>query len=199
MTSTKQVGTPGNITPGVRNTGLVVALPSQSCHDYRCPFHGSLTVRKRNFIGTVLSAKAQKSATVGWERRYYIPKYERYEKRKTKLQVHNPPCLDVKQGEIVKIVETRPLSKTKNFVVIEKVGVEKKVRGEDVTLKEEKAPETGSVGSAGSAGSTGVGSPASKSASKTKDSKEKEGQVIKASKKNKFDAVKSDNPNSDTA
>ncbi|HIG96373.1 TPA: 30S ribosomal protein S17 [Candidatus Woesearchaeota archaeon] len=195
MTSTKQVGTAGTIAPGVRNTGLAVALPSQSCNDHRCPFHGSLTVRKRNFIGTVLSAKAQKSATVGWERRYYIPKYERYEKRKTKLQVHNPPCLDVKQGEIVKIVETRPLSKTKNFVVIEKLGVEKKVRGEDVTLKEEKAEKSPEPGSAGSAG---AGSPAQKSASKTKDSKEKGGQTVKAPKKNKFDTVKSDNTNSDT-
>ncbi len=173
----------------VRNTGLAVALPSQSCQDHRCPFHGSLTVRKRNFIGTVVSAKAQKSATVSWERRYYIPKYERYEKRKTKLQVHNPPCLDAKQGEIVKIAETRPLSKTKNFVVIQKLGVEKKVKGEDVTLKEEKAVKESEV----KAPPQQPEKSATKSESKTREIKDNkdnkvgksEGKPAKVSKKNK--------------
>ena len=138
MTSTKQVGTAGTIAPGVRNTGLAVALPSQSCNDHRCPFHGSLTVRKRNFIGTVLSAKAQKSATVGWERRYYIPKYERYEKRRTKLKVHNPPCMNAKEGDIVRIIECRPLSKTKTFVVIENLGKERGFAERSEALQEAK-------------------------------------------------------------
>lgn len=184
-------------TSNVRNTGLAVAPPSQSCQDHRCPFHGSLTVRKRNFIGTVVSAKAQKSATVSWERRYYIPKYERYEKRKTKLQVHNPPCLDAKQGEIVKIVETRPLSKTKNFVVIEKLGVEKKVRGEDVTLKEEK--EASLAGPTGYGSKLKEGKEKEHKESKTQESKAQEAQTPKASKKNKSDAVASHTVKSDTA
>lgn len=128
-----------------RNIGLEVPTPSQNCDDTKCPFHGTLGVKTRTFTGTIVSSKAQKSAIVSWGRRYFIPKYERYEKRKTKLQVHNPPCLEVQQGDIVKIVETRPLSKTKNFVIIQKMGVERTVKGEDVTLKakeEEKESKT---------------------------------------------------------
>ena len=33
--------------------------------------------------------------------------------------VYNPQCVDAKKGDIVKIAECRPLSKTKAFVVIE--------------------------------------------------------------------------------
>ena len=42
--------------------------------------------------------------------------------RKTKLHVHNPPCLNADIGEIVRVIETRPISKTKKFVVIKKIG-----------------------------------------------------------------------------
>jgi len=54
-------------------------------------------------------------------RRHFIPKYERYSKRRTKLLVHNPDCLNAQVGDVVKIMETRPLSKTKHFVVIGKM------------------------------------------------------------------------------
>ena len=99
--------------------GIEVKKPKKECKDINCPFHGSLKVRGRTFIGNVKSAKAQKSIVVGWERPYYLPKYERYEKRFSKVQAHLPPCIDVKEGDSVKIMECRPLSKTKHFVVIE--------------------------------------------------------------------------------
>lgn len=60
-----------------------------------------------------------------WEHRHFIPKYERYERRHTKITVHAPDCLDVKEGDMVRIAETRPLSKTKNFTVIKNLGREK--------------------------------------------------------------------------
>ena len=78
-----------------------------------------LSLRGRQFVGVVVSTKAQKTVTVEWPRAYYIPKYERYEKRRTKVKAHVPEDLKVTLGNKVKIVETRPISKTKNFVVVE--------------------------------------------------------------------------------
>jgi small subunit ribosomal protein S17 len=48
-----------------------------------------------------------------------IAKYERYEKRRSKIHAHNPSCLDAKAGDRVKIAECRPISKTKSYVVVE--------------------------------------------------------------------------------
>jgi len=48
-----------------------------------------------------------------------VKKYNRYEKRLSKFHAHNPPCIHAKVGDIVTIAECRPLSKTKNFVVVE--------------------------------------------------------------------------------
>ena len=42
-------------------------------------------------------------------------------KKRTRLHAHNPSCIDAKEGDTVKIMECRPLSKTKKFVVIEKI------------------------------------------------------------------------------
>ena len=53
---------------------------------------------------------------------HYVPKYERYERRHSRIAAHNPDCINAKVGDKVKIAECRPLSKTKHFVVIEKVG-----------------------------------------------------------------------------
>jgi len=78
-------------------------------------------LRGREFIGEVKKTAAQKTATVEWSRLFYIPKYERYEKRKTRLQVHNPPEINAQVGDKVRIVETRPISKTKNFIIVEKL------------------------------------------------------------------------------
>jgi len=94
---------------------------NQVCDDLHCPFHGKLSTRGRMFVGNVISAKAHKTITVEWERMKYIPKYERYTKERTRVKVHNPPCINAKEGDKVKIAECRPISKTKHFVVVEKV------------------------------------------------------------------------------
>lgn len=78
-----------------------------------------LSLRGRTFEGRVVSDKMHKTVTVEWERRKYVPKYERYERRRTKVKAHNPESINAKTGDIVRIVETRPLSKTKNFIVVE--------------------------------------------------------------------------------
>lgn len=104
----------------VRNPGLKVPLPKQQCDDRHCPFHGNLTLRGRIFVGDVTrTTTMHKTVVVEWARLTPLRKYERTQKRKTRLKVHNSPCLDVKVGDKVRIIECRPISKTKNFVVIE--------------------------------------------------------------------------------
>jgi len=78
-----------------------------------------ITVRGKTFTGKVVSAKMHKTVVVEWERRVLNPKFERYEKRRSKVKAHNPESIDAKEGDIVRIQETRPISKTKNFAVIE--------------------------------------------------------------------------------
>lgn len=128
-----------------RNIGIAIEAPKQNCIDVKCPFHGNLSIRGRQFIGTVTSTKTRKTAIVEFERLHFLKKYERYEKRRTKLKVHNPECINAKDGDIVKVIECRPLSKTKNFVIIHKLGVEKGFKGKmearEAAKIETKKPE----------------------------------------------------------
>ncbi len=101
-----------------RDIGIEATPPERECNDKNCPWHGTLRVRGRIFEGTVIKTK-EKCATVEWRYVHYVPKYERYERRKTRVYAHVPPCIDVKVGDVVKIAECRPISKTKKFVVIE--------------------------------------------------------------------------------
>ncbi len=105
-----------------KNIGVDVKAPTKACeNDKHCPFHGSLSLRGRTFVGTVISAKTPKNATVAWERQVLNKKFERFEKKRTKVNVHNPMCINAKKGDTVKIMESRRISKSKNFVIIEKV------------------------------------------------------------------------------
>ena len=120
------------------NIGVKVTLPSKKCKDMNCPFHGRLKCRGKVLTGTVISTKMQKTVTVEFEKRYYIPKYERYEKRRTRIKAHNPECIAAKDGDVVRISECRPLSKTKNFVIIENLGKEKGFEEKMEALEEGK-------------------------------------------------------------
>jgi len=76
-----------------------------------------ISTRGRKFTGIVVSDRMSKTVSVQWERRKYIPKFERYEKRRTKVKAHNPEEMNAQKGDTVIIEETRPISKTKNFIV----------------------------------------------------------------------------------
>ena len=108
-----------------KGIGIVLEIPKQKCNDVKCPFHGSLSVRGRQFTGIVVSTKMRKTAVIEFNRLHFLKKYERYEKRRTKLKIHNPECINAKDGDIVRVMECRPLCKTKNFVIIEKLGIER--------------------------------------------------------------------------
>lgn len=121
-----------------KNIGTDTKKAGKECNDDNCPFHGSLRCRGRIFVGTVTGTKMHKTATVEWARRNYLQKYERYEKRRTRIKAHNPPCINAQDGDVVKIMECRPLSKTKNFVIIEKFGKEKGFKERAEALEESK-------------------------------------------------------------
>ena len=95
--------------------------PEEICHDRNCAWHGDVRVRGRLFRGVVVQAR-HRHVAVEFYRYVYIPKYERYEIRKTKIKAHNPPCINAKEGDVVIIGETRPISKTIHFVVLQKQG-----------------------------------------------------------------------------
>jgi len=92
---------------------------TSECGDYRCPKHGGFRTRGRIFEGKVASAKTKTTAVVEIQFLRKVSKYERLEKRRSRLHVHIPACRSVKEGETVKFMECRKLSKTKNFVLIE--------------------------------------------------------------------------------
>jgi small subunit ribosomal protein S17 len=89
------------------------------CKDVKCPVHGSLRTRGTVFEGKVVSTKAKKTAVVDVPYVWPVRKYERLEKRTSKIHAYVPDCMPVKPGDKVRIAECRKLSKTKSFVVTE--------------------------------------------------------------------------------
>ena len=99
--------------------GIPVQTPTATCNDRHCPFHGSAKLRGRIFSGTVVKDIFHSTATIEFNRQIYLPKYERYETRRTRLKAHVPPCVPVAKGNVIKVMESKPISKTKNFIAVE--------------------------------------------------------------------------------
>ncbi|RKY48677.1 MAG: 30S ribosomal protein S17 [Candidatus Neomarinimicrobiota bacterium] len=74
--------------------------------------------RRKTFIGTVVSNKMDKTVVVAVERLVKHPLYGKYIRRTTKLYAHDPQnrC---KEGDVVKVIESRPLSKLKRWRLLE--------------------------------------------------------------------------------
>ncbi|MFX1435447.1 MAG: 30S ribosomal protein S17 [Promethearchaeota archaeon] len=55
-----------------------------------------------------------------------MKKYQRYERRNTRLACHLPDCLrnEINLGDLIRVGESRKLSKTKAFIVLEKISSE---------------------------------------------------------------------------
>ena len=100
---------------------LTLKKPKKTCNDQNCPFHGALSVRGRVLNGVVISAKMDKTVVVRRDYLDYVPKLKRYERRRSQISAHNPPCINAKEDDRVKIAECRPISKTVSFVVVEKL------------------------------------------------------------------------------
>ncbi len=78
-----------------------------------------LRMHGRVFVGTVIKDVFHKTTTIEFPRQVYNSKYERFQKRRTRLKVHVPDDFKVKKGDTIKVIETRPISKTKNFLALE--------------------------------------------------------------------------------
>src|SRR3989344_6115536 len=104
-----------------KNRGIDVRKPKQECKDMKCPFHGALSMRGRTLTGRILSARMRNTAVFELQRKMLLKKYQRFEVRRTKISVHNPPCINAQANDLVRVMQCRPLSKTVNFVIIEKL------------------------------------------------------------------------------
>lgn len=71
---------------------------------------------KRSLSGRVVSDKMEKTVTVLIERKVKHPVYGKVMVRSKKYSAHNEGNL-AKAGDLVEIVETRPISKTKAWAV----------------------------------------------------------------------------------
>jgi small subunit ribosomal protein S17 len=72
---------------------------------------------KRILQGVVTSDKADKTITVRVERRYTHPIYQKTVRSSKKYAVHDEQN-KCKVGDVVKIMESRPISKTKKWAVV---------------------------------------------------------------------------------
>lgn len=83
------------------------------------------TSLKRTLIGTVVSDKRAKTVTVLVERRVKHPIYDKIVIKSSKYHAHDENG-EYKLGDMIEITESRPLSKTKNWVasrLVQKAGL----------------------------------------------------------------------------
>jgi small subunit ribosomal protein S17 len=136
----------GKPRPRAHDVGLDVRAPKETCDDRHCPFHGRLPLRGQVIEGTVVSTGMQRTAVVERTLLHFVPKYERYVKRRRRYLAHAPPCLGVSVGRKVRIAETRPLSKLVSFCIVQDLGeAAHKVSGEEAvpTAPARPAPPPG--------------------------------------------------------
>ncbi|OGW43060.1 MAG: 30S ribosomal protein S17 [Nitrospirae bacterium RBG_16_43_11] len=74
--------------------------------------------RRKEFLGRVISDKMNKTVTVLVESLYRHPRYGKVVKMRTKFKAHDEDN-KCHEGDKVKIIETRPLSKDKHWKVID--------------------------------------------------------------------------------
>lgn len=73
--------------------------------------------RRKTRVGTVVSNKMQKTISVLYERLEKHPRYEKLVRRSTVLKAHDERG-EAREGDVVEIMETRPLSKTKRWRLV---------------------------------------------------------------------------------
>ncbi len=79
---------------------------------------------KRPLVGVVTSNRADKTITVRIERRVKHPIYGKFIRRSTRLHAHDEGNT-ANEGDVVAIVQTRPISRTKSWAldsIVERAG-----------------------------------------------------------------------------
>ncbi len=77
--------------------------------------------KKRQLIGSVSSSSADKTITVLIERKVKHPIYGKFQRKTTKYYAHDEKN-QCSKGDLVSIEQTRPLSKTKCWNLVEIIG-----------------------------------------------------------------------------
>jgi len=110
----KNIGIPGVVPPKAK---------AEDCNDQSCPFHGNTRIRGKITQGVVVSKKSKNTVVIRRDYVQFVRKYQRYERRNTRLACHLPECLkhEIKVGDLVKVGESRKISKTKAFIVLNKI------------------------------------------------------------------------------
>lgn len=109
----------------IRNIGIPGTTPptAKECGDKNCPYHGTARIRGKITQGVVVSKKSKNTVIIRRDYVKFIKKYQRYERRNSRLSCHLPLCLrnEINVGDLVRVGESRKLSKTKSFIVLDKI------------------------------------------------------------------------------
>ncbi|MFX1325479.1 MAG: 30S ribosomal protein S17 [Promethearchaeota archaeon] len=110
----RNIGIPGVVPPKVK---------SVDCTDESCPFHGNTRIRGKITQGIIVSKKSKNTVIIRRDYVQFVKKYQRYERRNTRLACHLPECLvpEIGIGDLVRVGESRKISKTKAFIVLDKI------------------------------------------------------------------------------
>lgn len=76
--------------------------------------------KRRSFTGRVVSAKAKETAVVAVERTAVHPVYRKRYRRTLRLACHNAQNV-YREGDVVRVEECRPISKTKRWRITGKI------------------------------------------------------------------------------
>jgi small subunit ribosomal protein S17 len=74
--------------------------------------------KRKAYVGRVVSDKMDKTVVLAVTRRISHPKYSKTLNRTTKFKAHDEKN-ECKVGDLVRFIETRPLSKEKRWKVLE--------------------------------------------------------------------------------
>ncbi len=74
--------------------------------------------RRKERIGVVVSAKMDKTISIAIKRQVKHPIYGKFIKKTSKLMAHDETN-DAREGDTVRVMETRPLSKNKRWRLVE--------------------------------------------------------------------------------
>jgi len=77
----------------------------------------SIKTRGAVLEGKVVRDRGKKTVIVQRDLVSFVPKYERYIRKRSKIAAHNPESIDAKVGDWVQIEECRKISKTKAWIV----------------------------------------------------------------------------------
>lgn len=90
------------------------AAAASSAPAEQAPAQGRSAKHRREMTGVVLSNKADKTISVRIDRRVKHPVYGKIVRRSSRLAAHDERN-ECREGDVVTIIETRPISKTKSW------------------------------------------------------------------------------------